>query len=154
MQTISLGYRGNRQKANALQYVLRHFYCTSPRAELVLLSNALGRRDTAAMKKAIFLVFQFCALSALAQTIAGTWSVLSGTPTPITMSSHPERATQQPLAHEQSLLQTGSYTSAHGERPLWEVAPPPHPTVPLADVARALKKEHATARKAIKVFEN
>lgn len=106
------------------------------------------------MKKAIFLVFLFCALSALAQTIAGTSSVLSGTPSSITMASHPERATQQPLAHEQTLLETGSYTSAHGERPLWEVAPPHPPSVPLADVARALKKEHATARKATKVFEN
>jgi hypothetical protein len=104
------------------------------------------------MKKAIFLVFLFCSSGALAQTVVGT-SVISGTPTPITMASHPQHASLQPLAPEQSILQTGSYTSAHGERPLWEVAPP-QPTVPLADIARALRKQHSAARKATRVFEN
>jgi len=104
------------------------------------------------MKKAIFLVFLFCSSAASAQTVVGT-SVISGTPTPITMASHPQHASPQPLAPEQSILQTGSYTSAHGERPLWEVVPP-KPALPLADIARALRKEHATAKKATRVFEN
>ncbi len=66
---------------------------------------------------------------------------------------HPERAYQQSMASEQVLLEQSSYTSAKGETPLWEVAPPSQ-KVPLGDVARALKQEHATAKKAEIVWEN
>jgi len=43
--------------------------------------------------------------------------------------------------------------SAHGETPHRE-AMPLKAEVPLGDTARALKKKHATAKKARKVFEN
>jgi hypothetical protein len=69
------------------------------------------------------------------------------------MPGHPERAYQQSMASEQVLLEQTAYVSGKGERPLWEVAPMWH-AVPLGDVARALKKERATAKKAEIVWEN
>ena len=51
------------------------------------------------------------------------------------------------MALEQNLLENASYSYARGERPLWEVQPLAH-QVPLGDIARALKKEHETAKKA------
>jgi len=51
------------------------------------------------------------------------------------------------------LLEQTTYTSAKGERPLWEVAPEWH-AIPLGDIARELKQEHATAKKAEIVWEN
>ena len=51
------------------------------------------------------------------------------------------------LAQEQSLLEHSNYYYAQGERPLWEVQPLAH-HVPLGDIARTLRQEHATAKKA------
>ena len=45
-----------------------------------------------------------------------------------------------------------AYAYAHGERPLWEFGPVSQP-VSLGDVARACRKEKATAKKAERVFE-
>jgi|307.fasta_scaffold1011063_1 hypothetical protein len=98
--------------------------------------------------------FLFCVtLSSLAwgQTIGV--SVLSGQPQPLHQSSHPEHASQASLASQQSLLGAGAYTSAKGERPLWEVAPPIQQK-PLGDTARAVKKERKTAKKATFIREN
>jgi hypothetical protein len=46
----------------------------------------------------------------------------------------------------------GTYSYAQGERPLWEFGPVSVP-VPLGDVARAVRKEKLTAKKAEIVFE-
>jgi len=113
----------------------------------------LAVAETLAMKKAFLLVFLFCAAASFAQSVAGV-TVTSSEAHPMVVQSHPEHAAVRPLAQEQSILQSNAYSIAHGERPLWEVAPPPRPVVPLADSARALRKEHATARKATRIFEN
>jgi hypothetical protein len=42
---------------------------------------------------------------------------------------------------------------AQGERPLWEFATNPAPEVPLGDVARLYRQQHATVKKAVKVLE-
>jgi len=69
------------------------------------------------------------------------------------LPSHPQHASQQPPPTEQSLFEQSINTYARGERPLWEVTPPVK-VVPLGDIARMLKKEHAIAKKAEFVWEN
>lgn len=102
--------------------------------------------------KTTLLAFALCLLLGAA-AFGQTASVLSGEPQPLQMGSHPARAYQQPMGVEQVLLEHSAYTSGKGERPLWEVAPMWH-ALPLGDVARALKKEHATAKKAEIIWEN
>ena len=81
-------------------------------------------------------------------------SVVNGQPQPLHLTGNPQHASAAPLAEQKSLLGYSAYNSAKGERPLWEVAPPPRPTTPLADTARALRKEHDVAKKAIFIREN
>lgn len=103
------------------------------------------------MKTAIcalcFLGF-FCATAAFAQTAA----VLTNTPAPLQMSDHVLRASEHSLGQESSLLSTSSYTFAKGEQPLVDLGTIPYET-PLGDVARAYRKEHATAAKAVMVLD-
>ena len=106
------------------------------------------------MKTALFMLCFICATTALGQSAGGSvgGATLSST---VQMASHAEHATQTALAQEQSLLEHSNYFCAQGERPLWEVQPmsQSHP-VPLGDIARMLKKEHATAKKADIVFND
>jgi hypothetical protein len=70
------------------------------------------------------------------------------------MIDHAHLASPQPLAQERSLLgSSGGVYIEHGELPLWEVAPVHH-DVPLGDVAREQKKEHAMDKKARITWEN
>lgn len=57
------------------------------------------------------------------------------------------------MGQEQNLLQRSTYLYARGERPLWE-SMPERVAMPLGDVARLLRQEHATAKKASRVVEN
>jgi hypothetical protein len=69
------------------------------------------------------------------------------------MTNHQQQASAHPMAQEQSLLGgSGSIYTAQGELPLWEVAPPDPPAIPLGDVARAYRKDHETAKKAQFVY--
>ena len=79
---------------------------------------------------------------------------VSAQPQIIQMTSHPMHADQHAMASEQSLVGggPGTYSYAQGERPLWEFGPVSEP-VPLGDVARAVRKEKLTAKKAEFVFE-
>jgi hypothetical protein len=96
-----------------------------------------------------FLLFcGLCATAAYGQAAA----VLSAEPVPICVPNHPQHATAKPMLVEQSLV-SSHYTYAQGERPLWEVAPK-KVEVPLGDVARALRREHAVAKKSATVVEN
>lgn len=79
-------------------------------------------------------------------------SIVNGQPQPLRMSSNVQQAGPASMREQQSLVGS-SYTSAKGERPLWEFAPPDRPT-PLGDTARALRKQHETAKKAVIVREN
>jgi len=102
------------------------------------------------MKTALFLVCLLCASAAFGQTAAG---VLSAQPQICEFSSHPEHASQRPMAQAQNLLEDAGTVYEQGERPLWEAAPKTTP-VPLGDSARALRKEHETAKKAYIIWEN
>jgi hypothetical protein len=104
------------------------------------------------MKTALLAVCLFCATAAVGQTAYGG-TVLSSEPQVFRVFSHPEHASQQIMAQEQDLLGRSGYVYARGERPLWEVAPEPN-VIPLGDVARLLRKEHAAAKKAEIVWEN
>jgi hypothetical protein len=96
-----------------------------------------------------FLCF-LCATTASAQLSA---PVLSNVPSPMRMQDHPEHASEHAMALETSLLSSNSpYTYAQGEVPLADLGSPIYHT-PLGDIARANKKEHTTAAKAIKVLE-
>lgn len=61
-------------------------------------------------------------------------------------------AEQHSLATEHSLVGGGTYAYAQGERPLWEFGPFSQP-VPLGDVAREVRKQKLTAKKAELVLE-
>ena len=104
------------------------------------------------MKSTFFVLFLFCATASFGQAVAGI-STMNADPQVTQFYTHPQHAMQQSLASEQSLLNRSSYVYAQGERPLWEMMPPPVVT-PLGDTARALRKEHASARKAKKYWEN
>lgn len=106
------------------------------------------------MKTTLFAITLLCATGALGQAIGG--SLPSSSMASIyQMQTHPQHATSQELAQEQSLFTgAGSITMAQGERPLWEVAPPEPRYVPLGDTARMLKKQHDSTKKAQFVFEN
>jgi hypothetical protein len=101
------------------------------------------------MKTGLLVLCLLFTSTAFAQASLGSAAMSSQ----VQFAVHDERATQLPLAQEQSLLANSSYFFAQGERPLWEVQPLSH-AVPLGDVARMLKKEHETAKKAEIVWNN
>jgi hypothetical protein len=98
------------------------------------------------MKTTLFLWCFLAATAALGQQSLAP-AALNNEAQPLQMISHPARATQHAMATEQSLLDNSAYVYAQGERPLWEVAPVTVAT-PLGDVARMLRQEHITAKKA------
>lgn len=103
--------------------------------------------------KTVFCLFcVFFASAAFGQNVAGA-SVLSNEPFRITVPEHPQHASQKTMLAEQSLLHASTFTAAHGERPLWEVAPVKE-EVPLGDVARAYRKEHNIEKRSATVVEN
>ena len=67
--------------------------------------------------------------------------VLSNVPQELRMAEHPMHAEVTAMASEHFLVGGGTYTVAHGERPLWEFGP-------VGDVARDVRKERESARKA------
>jgi hypothetical protein len=99
------------------------------------------------MKTFIFAACFLCATCAFTQTA----TVLSSTAQPFEESGHPEMASQHAMAQETTLL-SSSFSYAKGELPLSDFASPLHET-PLGDIARALKKEHEKAPKAVRVFD-
>jgi hypothetical protein len=87
----------------------------------------------------------FCGAGALAQTSVNSAS--------ITMLGSPKRAEQVALAPAQDLREHSTITSAQGEKPLWELMPEPQ-FVSLGEIARQIRKEHETAKKAVRVWKN
>jgi len=102
------------------------------------------------MKTAICVFFLFlCVTAAFSQN----GPVLSNEVQPFQMVDHPRHASEHAMATETSLFGSSSYSYAKGEVPLAELASPTY-TVPLGDLARTAKKEHANLPKAAKVSEN
>lgn len=104
------------------------------------------------MKRTLALCFLLFASLTWGQSIGP--SVVNGQPQPLQIISNPQHASAVSMGTQQNLLGSNSYSSAKGERPLWEVAPPPPPAIPLADTARVLRKQHELAKKATFVREN
>jgi hypothetical protein len=102
--------------------------------------------ETITMKSVLLTLCVLCATAAFGQTGAAPLQSLQ-------FASHQMTAAPQGLAQEQSLFGNSSVTVAHGELPLWEVAPKTHET-PLGDAAREQKKLHASDKKAKKVWDN
>ena len=102
------------------------------------------------MKAAFFLLFILCAASAFGQTAP----ILPNQPQILAFTDHSQHASPHSLATEQPIIggSIDTYTSAHGERPLWEFGPLPEGPS-LGDVARAYRKEKETGKKAEFVFE-
>jgi hypothetical protein len=115
-----------------------------PERRASVFGEQLGEINT--MKITLFALCFLCATAALGQSLGGSVGSASMSST-IQMTSHPERAAQAPMALEQSLFDHSGYFFVEGERPLWEVQPL-SPKVPLGDIARALRKNHETAKKA------
>jgi hypothetical protein len=97
-------------------------------------------------------LFIFCLLFASAAFGQSYLAPSTMSPT-LQMAAHPERAGQQSMGEEQNLRGSAGFTYAHGERPMWEVMPLPQ-SQPLGDAARELRKEHESAKKAVRIFEN
>lgn len=104
------------------------------------------------MKTTLCVLFLLLTTAAFGQAVGAAWA-LDSQPQVVRIPSHDQTATPQPMATEHNLLGTSQYVSAHGERPLWEVAPK-KVEVSLGEIARNLRKQHETARKAEKCFEN
>ncbi|SRR6266498_1163053 len=99
----------------------------------------------------LFVVCIFCAVGAVGQ-VAGGYTI-SAQPQVFAMPDHPMRASETAMGQEHNLLGSVQSTYAQGERPAWEVMQSA-PVTPLGDTARALKAEHATAKKAQIVWSN
>lgn len=101
------------------------------------------------------LMFLFCILCASVVWGQSTLSAsgLSAEPQPTQFQSHPQHASQIGMGAEQRILERSQNVVAHGARPLWEFAPVSH-EIPLGDIARALRQEHESARKAEYVLNN
>jgi hypothetical protein len=104
------------------------------------------------MKTTLLVLSLVCATAAFGQSVAGG-AALSSQPQVLQLPSHPEHASQKPLAQAQDVLESSGFLIAQGERPLWEVAPPSS-AKPLGDTARLLKQAHARVKKASIVWEN
>jgi hypothetical protein len=100
------------------------------------------------MKTAVFVFCLFCASASFAQV-----GVLGGQAQQMVMEEHIRHAEQHDMAHPQNIYEHSEYRYEKGERPLWEFGPVSQP-VPLGDVARAYRKEHALVKKADIIWEN
>lgn len=100
------------------------------------------------MKTTLLIITILCSAAAFGQ------SAISNNPQPMQIMGHPEHASQGAMATEHSLVGGGSstYSYAQGERPLWEFGEIKEQT-PLGDVARSLRKEKLSAKKAEIIFE-
>jgi len=102
------------------------------------------------MKTTIFILCFLCTTAAFGQVAL---SVVTTQAMPLQMVDHPLRASSHAMATEQNLLESSAYTYEKGELPIWEFAPVTK-RVPLGDIARLFKEEHATAKKALKVLND
>jgi hypothetical protein len=100
------------------------------------------------MKPLFVLAIILCSAAAFGQ------AALSNQVVPIQIADHPQHASLTPMACERPLVggAPDAYVYAQGERPLWEFGPVSEP-VSLGEVARAVRKEKLTAKKAEIVFE-
>ena len=104
------------------------------------------------MKTLLMILCLLCASVAWGQASVSA-SVLNAEPQMVQFFSHPQHAAQVGMGIERRVLERSVPIAAHGVLPLWEVAPVSQP-IPLGDVARSLREEHETVRKAERVMTN
>jgi hypothetical protein len=104
------------------------------------------------MKTLFVISFLLATTAAFGQSAAGV-TTLDNEAHPLMVQMHPQTASAQPLGVSRNLLGTSGYSSARGERPLWEVVSE-KTEVPLGDIARNLRKERYAAKKATWIREN
>jgi hypothetical protein len=98
-------------------------------------------------------IFALCFLCATAAAFGQTASVQSNNPQPISMpDDRPQHAAQHDMGLESNLLGASAYSYAQGEQPMSEFVTLKHET-PLGDIARAYRKEHVMAPKAVVVLD-
>ena len=79
---------------------------------------------------------------------------MSSEPVPVSFTSHQAHASQPGMSDQQDVLERSVPMIAQGLRPLSDVASSKAAPIPLGDIARMLKKEQLTAKKATTVWEN
>jgi hypothetical protein len=98
-------------------------------------------------------IFAICFLCATAAAFGHTASVQSNNPQPIYMpDDRPQHASPHAMGLESSLLSVSAYSYAQGEQPMSDFVTLKRET-PLGDIARAYRKEHAMAPKAVVVLD-
>jgi hypothetical protein len=102
------------------------------------------------MKTTLLVFTIFCSAVAFGQSTAA----VSSDARPMEIMGHPQYASQGTMGTVHSLVGGGpsTYTYAQGEQPLWEFGEV-KPEIPLGDVARTVRKEKLTAKKAEIIFE-
>jgi hypothetical protein len=95
------------------------------------------------MKTTLTILFLLCSAAAFGQI----GSSISSQAQILELPEHVQHADVHAMGTETSLLGNNAYTTAQGERPLWEFGPV-KVEVPLGDVARAYRKEKMTGKKA------
>lgn len=103
------------------------------------------------MKKILFVLCLLSATAAFAQYYGGMSTINTQLQMP-QMPSHPAHAGYTPMSQGQSVLASGSYASAQGERPFSDFPQPE--AVSLGTAARELKQQHAPLRKSRVVWVN
>jgi hypothetical protein len=100
-----------------------------------------------AMKTTLLVLLVLLTTAAFAQ-YGGT---ISSQPQLYQPPDHPEHASYSPIAREQTLVAGGGDTYAHGDRPASDF--PQAAEISLGEVARELRKQHESAKKARVVWE-
>jgi hypothetical protein len=107
------------------------------------------------MKSLLFVSGVVCALCAV-NAAGQSGATLSAQPQVFHVADHPSHASQQAMERGINLMERSGSVSDQGEMPLWEAMQgmPAAPVTPLGDAARALRKEHDAAKKAVAVWSN
>ena len=104
------------------------------------------------MKATLFAICFLFGTTAFGQSIYG--GSLNSQPVVYQFPEHIQRAAYTDMGREENLLTKSGFTYARGERPLWEVMSDSSYSVPLGDIARELKQEHAADKKSTIVWQN
>jgi len=103
------------------------------------------------MKKILFVLCLLSTTAAFAQYYGGS-STINSEPRLYSFPSHPGNAAYAPMSQERNILAATSYNSVQGERRPSDF--PQAEAVPLGDVARELRKQHAELKKSRVVWIN
>jgi hypothetical protein len=112
---------------------------------------SLSPQGDPAMKKALFVFSLLFSTAAFGQYLVGS-SNIGTQPYIPALPDHPAHASYAPMSSGQSVLGSGSYASAQGERPVSDFPQPE--AVSLGAAARELRKEHTQLKKARAVWVN